>query len=278
VLDTIILDAARAAGADVELGVSVNALTRDDSGAVDGVLVGRGDTTRRIRAAVVVGADGRNSTVAKLVSAPLERFHPATNAGVYTYFQGLPISGYDFRYGDRMSTSALPTNGGTLIAVGVPTEDFEGPEATFSRVLAAVAPDLADAVAGAERVERFRFTPGIESFLRRPTGPGWALVGDAGFTKDWLSAHGLSCALRDADLASAAIHATIVNPRVAADAGHLYRTIRNRFAMPLLEHTIELASYDWDLQRASELMRALGRVTDAECAFLTHERRHASAA
>jgi menaquinone-9 beta-reductase len=135
-------------------------------------------------------------------------------------------------------------------------------------VLRTAAPDLARQVEEGRRVERFRFTPGIASFLRVPAGPGWVLVGDAGFTKDPLSAHGISCALRDAELAADAIHTTLTEPGAEEAAGRHYRATRDRFAIPILEHTAALASYQWDATGASALMRALGRVTDAECEFL----------
>ena len=168
-----------------------------------------------------------------------------------------------------MSTSAIPTNDGlTLIAANVPSQHLGAPEEAFHRVLRTLAPDLATAVGDGRRVERFRFTPGIDSFLRVPAGPGWMLVGDAGFTKDPLSAHGISCALRDAELAAEAIHVSLTEPEAEVAAGRRYQAVRDRFAIPLLEYTIELASLDWTGTRASELMRALGRVTDAECELL----------
>ena len=275
ILDSIILDAAAEAGADVQLGVSVTDLSRDDAGRVDGVVLGRGSSSTVVPSQIVVGADGRNSTVARLVDAPVERSHPATNAGLYSYFEGMPDIGYDFRFAPRMSTTVISTNhGATLVFSGVPTDDFAEPEQLFHSVLRRTAPDIADLVKDATRVERFHLAPGIPSFLRTPIGPGWVLVGDAGFTKDPLSAHGISCALRDAELAASAIHLTLSNRETEAAAGHTYRAIRNRFAIPLLDHTIELASYRWDAAEASSLMRALGRVTDAECAYLTDDTRH----
>ncbi|MDH4118064.1 MAG: FAD-dependent oxidoreductase [Acidimicrobiia bacterium] len=268
-LDPVVLDAASSAGADVRLGASVVGLSRDRAGRVDGVTVRSGSSTSTIGAGVVVGADGRNSTIARLVDAPLERSYRASSALVYTYFEGIPDVGYDFRFSPGMSTSAVSTNGGVLLAATVAAHAFDEPAATFERVFRSTAPDLAEAAAGARRVERYRFTPGIASFLRVPTGPGWVLVGDAGFTKDPLSAHGISCAFRDAELAAIAASASVADPATEAQAGWQYRSTRNRFAIPILENTVELASYRWDTHRASELMRELGRITDEECAFLT---------
>jgi flavin-dependent dehydrogenase len=267
ILDSILLEAARAAGAEVALGHAVADLSRSDDGSVDGVVLRSG---ARIRARVVVGADGRNSAVAKLAGAPVERFVAPTNAVTYSYFEGLEDVGFDFRFGPGVATGAITTNDGlTLVMGGVPSATFDGPEPAFRRALEIGDPDLARSVAGARRVERFHFTPGIASHLRVPAGPGWVLVGDAGFTKDPLSAHGISCALRDAELAARAIHRGLVEPESARSAADEYHRIRNRFALPILELTSELAAYRWDAARASALMRGLGRITDDECAHLT---------
>jgi menaquinone-9 beta-reductase len=269
VLDQTLLEAAVGAGADTALGRTVTELIRDESGRIGGVVLGGGAGPVRVPATIVVGADGRNSTVAGLVDAPVERFVPPTNAAVYSYFSDVPTVGFDFRFGPRVSTGAVATNDNlTLVSAGVPTEDFGNPVDTFHRALRAAAPDLADAVEDGHRVERFRFSSGIASFIKVPHGDGWLLVGDAGFTKDPLSAHGISCALRDAELAAQAIHTTLREPTAEHAAASRYAAIRDRFARPLLDHTAALAAYEWDGAGASALMRALGRVTDEECEYL----------
>jgi flavin-dependent dehydrogenase len=275
VLDPLLLAAAAKAGADVELGRAVTGLHRDADGRIAGLVLvlGRGAGATTIRARYVVGADGKNSTVARLVDASDEMAVPPTAASVYSYFSGLEEHGFDFRYAHRASAGAFTTNDGlTLVSVGVPTADFSDPEATFDSVLAAIAPDIASEVAEAVRVERFRFTAGIASFLRTPAGPGWVLVGDAGFTKDPLSAHGISCALRDAEFAADAVIAGLESPDREASAGQRFTALRNRFAVPLLHQTAALASYEWTVSEASVLMRNLGRLSDEECAYLTGDR------
>jgi menaquinone-9 beta-reductase len=265
VLDPLILDAAVEAGAEVELGKSVTGLVHDGADRVAGVRLG--DTT--IRAAFVVGADGLRSTVARLTGAVDRRVVVPTAASVYTYYSGMPDPGFDFRYAPRATAGALRTNDDlTLVWAGVPVRDMGDPADTFASTLTRVAPDLAAAAGDGVREERFRFTPGIRSFLREATGPGWLLVGDAGFTKDPLSAHGISCALRDAEFAAEAIDGAIGSPADERRLGQRYESLRDRFAVPLLEETAALASYDWTLDEASALMRRLGRLTDLECEYL----------
>jgi menaquinone-9 beta-reductase len=268
VLDPMLLAAAVEAGVEVETGRGVSELlTGDDR--VTGVVVNGGTGSTSITARYVVGADGRNSTVARLVDAPMSRFEPATGGSVYTYFSGMGDNGFDFRFVNRKFVATVATNDDlTLVSVGVPSDELGDPRDTFETVLHAAAPDVAALAFGGTRVERFRFTPGIDSFVRRPAGPGWVLVGDAGTTVDPLSAHGISTALRDAELATAAIDAGLRNPTRETSAGVRYEMQRNRFALPVLEHTVGLADYLLGGDDASARMRALGQVTDAECRFL----------
>jgi menaquinone-9 beta-reductase len=273
VLDPALLGAAVDAGVDVELGRSVSGLIRDSDDRVAGVVLGSGSDAVVVRSRYVVGADGLNSAVGRYVGASDQVRIEPTAASAYSYFAGMGDTGFDFRFGDRTTVGTVATNDGlTMVNVGVPAGELGVPEETFQKVLKSTAPDIAEAVAGAERVERMRFTPGIASFLRVPTGPGWVLVGDAGFTKDPLSAHGISCALRDAEFAADAIVAGLQDPDAEPAAGYRYRSTRDRFATPLLEYTAALASYRWTGAEASALMRALGGLTQEECAYLTGDR------
>lgn len=273
VLDPLLLGAAAAAGADVELGDAVTGLARDATDRVTGVMWGRGTSATRITSRYVVGADGRNSTVARLAGAVTHRSIAPTAASAYTYYSGMEDTGFDFRFVPGATAGTLRTNDDlTLVWAGGPVAVFRPSAPTFDHVLAVAAPDIAAAAAAAERVERLRLVPGIASFLRQAAGPGWVLVGDAGFTKDPLSAHGISCALRDAEFAADAVAAGL-SGEDEETAGRRYAALRDRFALPLLEATAALATYDWTPAGASDLMRRLGRLTDAECEYLTGDRR-----
>ena len=273
VLDPMILSAAARAGADVELGSAVTGVDRDERGRVSAVAIGRGSGAVRVSARYVIGADGRNSTIARLVGA-VDRDHAApTAASVYSYYSGMPDSGFDFRFVSGATAGTLRTNDDlTLVWAGMPAARLRDPADDFASVLTAAAPDIAEAANAAERVERLHFTSGIASFLRQAAGPGWMLVGDAGFTKDPLSAHGISCALRDAEFAADAVISGLRSPEVEGEAARTFEARRDRFAVPLAQATAQLASYDWTVEGASDLMRRLGRLTDAECAYLTGAR------
>jgi 2-polyprenyl-6-methoxyphenol hydroxylase-like FAD-dependent oxidoreductase len=114
-------------------------------------------------------------------------------------------------------------------------------------------------------VSGFKGTPGLPGFLRQAWGPGWALVGDAGFTKDPISAHGMSDALRDAELCARAIDLSLRDPGREPAAMSQYQEVRDRLSRPILELSSELAGFRWDVARASTIMRGLSVAVKDEC-------------
>ena len=91
------------------------------------------------------------------------------------------------------------------------------PRSLFDRTVARVAPELAERLAGAPSSAGYRMFAGRRGWMRRPFGPGWALVGDAGYFKDPISAHGITDALRDAELLARAVgHADTERDQMAA--------------------------------------------------------------
>lgn len=275
VLDTIILEAAVAAGAEFHSGVTVHDVSRDDTGRVNGVFARTGHGGDRwIRARHVVGADGVRSRIARSVGAEVLRSSTPTNAVVYGYFEGIAASGYDFRFVDQRNVGCIPTNDGlTLVFVGGPRHlaPRDG-EHYLTETLRRVAPDLGEAVDAGRRVGRLHRSNGIPGMLRAPGGPGWSLVGDAGFSEDPISAHGITDALRDAEICAAAVDTILRDPELEHEAQDHYHGNRDRFAVPLLETTTRLAGFEWDGPEASLLMRHFGDISDEECAYL-HRRR-----
>ena len=103
----------------------------------------------------------------------------------------------------------------------------------------------------ARRLARGRAPAGVRSFaglpgyLRRSWGPGWALVGDAGSWKDPISTHGLTDAMRDAELLATAILASTAGDLTEAEALAGYQTTRDRLTAPLLDEADAIGAYDW---------------------------------
>jgi flavin-dependent dehydrogenase len=270
VLDTALLSAAQEAGAQSRFGVGVTELSRDRAGRVTGVLARvRGGDAVTFRAPLTIGADGLRSTVARLAGAPTVRRGAAASALVYGYWPSRSASQYDWFYRPGVSAGIIPTNDGQVcIWAGLPAERFadergrSGLADLFARVLAEAAPEAAALVARAESIGALRGFPGMPGYLRRATGPGWALVGDAGYFKDPLTAHGISDALRDAEFLTRAV---VDGGR---DALAEYERTRDRLSLPLLEVAESIAAYRWDLGEIRELLLAESAAMKPEVAAL----------
>jgi flavin-dependent dehydrogenase len=128
--------------------------------------------------------------------------------------------------------------------------------------------DLADLVKAGRRVERFHGTSGLAGFIRQAWGPGWALVGDAGYTKDPISAHGISDALRDAELCARAIDRALLSPEDETEALDCYEALRDSLSNRLFEESEALARFEWSPQEASARMRVISDEVRAECETL----------
>jgi flavin-dependent dehydrogenase len=244
-LDKILLDAAADSGAEVQEHFSVDELLVED-----GVVVGihghdAGGTARTHRARAVVGADGRQSRVARAVQAQQYLEKPRLQWAYYTYWRDLPVDGFTTVIRPDRGWGAFPTNDGlTLVVVGWPyaeAADYKADvEGNYLRTLD-LAPEFADRVRAATRVEPF--TGGaVPNFLRKPYGPGWALVGDAGYTKDPITAQGMSDAFRDAELCAAAFDAYLRGDSSFDDAMSAYQLTRDAEVLPIYEFTTQLAT------------------------------------
>jgi 2-polyprenyl-6-methoxyphenol hydroxylase-like FAD-dependent oxidoreductase len=247
VLDPILVDAAVAAGAEVRYGVTVTDVSRDSYGGVSGI-VGRDGAGRAlaIAAGIVVGADGLRSTIADAVGAPIERVGTGATDVMYGYWSELGTDGYEWVYRPGAVAGVIPTNDGQacIFAGGAPPRLGPGGIDEMGERLAAASPALADRVAEAiapRVVRRFAGPPGV---IRRCHGPGWALVGDAGYWKDPISVHGLTDALRDAELLARAV-AAIGDGEARADALAAYQATRDRISADLFDTVDAIARNDW---------------------------------
>ena len=138
--------------------------------------------------------------------------------------------------------SSRPNDGLVCVWAGLPAARFADERRArgrLDRVFADVAPagGARRRVPAAERAGPLRGFPGVPARLRRPVGDGWALVGDAGSFKDPLTAHGITDALRDAELLARAV----VDGTPRRLRGH-----PRRAHVPLLRVAEEIAAYRWD--------------------------------
>ncbi len=263
VLDPVLANAAEAAGADVVHGLAVVDLLRDRTGRVRGAWVADSAQDRReVRADLVIGADGVRSRVARLVGASTEHEAKHTAACVYGYFTGLEDRTFLWAYRPGVSIGLIPTNDArTCVFACVPGHRFgsgrDGIEALFRQAVAAVDAELAAKLALQEPAGGLRAFAGIPGFLRRSAGPGWALVGDAGYFRDPITAHGITDALRDAELLARAV--------IRGDDRALssYQTERDELARTLLDVTDRIASFDWSMDEIQSLHRSLSRAMKA---------------
>ena len=248
VLDALLVEAAAAAGAEVRQGFTVEAVVADDDGRVTGVRGhARGGATVTERARVVIGADGKHSLVAKAVHA--ERYHevPPLQSGYYAYWSGLPTDAFSLydRSGHRRGWGAIPTNDGlTCVVVGWPQDEFKANrkdvEGNYLRAFDH-APEFAERIRAATRESRFVGTADLPNFFRTPYGPGWALVGDAGYHKDPITAFGISDAFRDAQALADGLDDVFSGRRAYGDAMARYQRARDEASLPIYGLTCEFA-------------------------------------
>jgi flavin-dependent dehydrogenase len=269
VLDRALADAAAEAGATVRHRVRAADLVRGAGGRVEGVVLADEDGRRDVvRADTVIGADGLRSVVAPCVRAVATRQGRHASGVLYGYWSGLPADGYVWHWGRDAAAGTIPTNGGqVLLYAGVSAARFaretrSDVAGAYRRIVAEASPELAGRLADATLVGSLRGFAGHPGYLRRPWGPGWALVGDAAYFKDPITAHGLSDALRDAELLARAVG------RGTEAAMAEYERVRDELSTRLFDVTDRIASCEWELGELKALHQALSDEMKREAAAL----------
>ncbi|HEY7031759.1 MAG TPA: NAD(P)/FAD-dependent oxidoreductase [Thermomicrobiales bacterium] len=261
VLDKLLVDAAAAAGAEVRERFTVDDLVMDGERVTGVCGHAAGGATVTEEARIVVGADGLHSLVARHVQAPAYDVRPTFTCAYYAYWSDLPLAGAELYVRPERMVLAGPTNDRqSLIIVYWPIAAFRevrtDVEGHFLKALALV-PDLAERVRAGTRTERFRGTGDLPNFFRTPYGPGWALVGDAGYHKDPITAQGITDAFRDAELLSEAIDDGFAGRRPLAEALADYERRRNETVRPLYELTSQFAALQPPDPEMQHLLTAL---------------------
>ena len=270
ILDKILVDAAVAAGAEVRERFTVEDVLFED-GVVVGIRGhGAGGKSVVERARVLVGADGRNSLVARAVRPEQYNEKPQLLWGYYTYFSGVPSGGFETVARPYRGWGASPTNDGlTMVVVGWPQAEAAAykadVEANFFKTLE-LAPEFSERVRAGTREERFH-GGGVPNFFRRPYGPGWALVGDAGYTRDPITAQGITDAFRDAEMCSAALDESLDGRRPFEVAMAGYQQARDARVTGIYEFTTQLATGEPPPPEMQEVLGAVARDQAAMDAF-----------
>ena len=191
---------------------------------------------------------------------------PAPSATTYGYWRGLELDGYEWNFRSGANSGVIPTNDGAanVFVLAPPARVGRGGEETFLELLADSSPELAERVAAAEAVSPLRTFMGRPGHVRRSWGPGWALVGDAGYYKDPISAHGITDALRDAELVARATVEVVAGgvPEREALAG--YQARRDQLSGDLFDVVDAIAGHQWTDGEIGGLLMRLNVAMAAE--------------
>jgi 2-polyprenyl-6-methoxyphenol hydroxylase-like FAD-dependent oxidoreductase len=261
VLDKLLVDAAVESRADLREGFVVESLVTEGDRVVG--LRGRTRTGGLVeeRARMVVGADGVHSLVAKAVAAPEYDAKPPLVTFYYSYFSGFDATDVEQYVREYHAAACFPTHDGlTLIAAVWPSRRF--PEIRTDveghvRKIHESTPAVADRLRQARREEPWVGTAGVPNYFRKPWGPGWALVGDAGYDKDPITAQGISDAFIDAETLSAALDDGFSGRRPLDSALAEYQTSRDLRVKPMYDFTCQLATLEPPPPPLQQLFAAL---------------------
>jgi 2-polyprenyl-6-methoxyphenol hydroxylase-like FAD-dependent oxidoreductase len=257
VLDKLLVDAVAAAGAEIREGWPVRELARDGA-RVTGV-IGSGGSNERAR--IVIGADGRASNIARMVRATEYDTKPTLASYHYGYWSGIQLDELRFAMRDGFGMAMIPTNDGQVCVA------FAWRASTFREVCASLdehmknalqhAPWMAEKVSAGRREEPMRAAGDLPNFFRRPYGDGWALVGDAAYHRDPVSAQGISDAFLGAERLVYALDEGFSGNRPLDAALAAYEQDRNQRVKPMYDFTTDFARLDPPPEQMARLYQAL---------------------
>ena len=278
--DVELVEASREQGADIRERCTVQGLTWR-AGRVSGVRYKDADgAMQEVASTLVVGADGRRSTVAALVGSWRPYRVSRNGRGlVFRYFEGDPHVGrqagetyYQWREGDSFGFAFPTTPVGKVLGLFMghrdeASEARSDPEAYWQRKLTEH-PLMAERLAGTTPVTKVRSTGDTPAFFRASSGPGWALAGDASHFKDPVTGQGMRDAMWMGRTMAEAILPVIDDPYAVDTATRSWEAERDRECLP----AYHFANLDTRVEPQSpalrELVRDAGRTTDADISDL----------
>ncbi len=267
ILDKLLVDAAAEAGAEIREGFVVEEILIEGGRAVG--IKGRsrhGPVTER--AEVIVGADGRHSMVSASVRPEQYNDKPPLMAGYYSYWSGLPMGGrFETYIREERGFAVVPTHDDlTMVIVAWPYAEFaenkKDIEGNYLRAIE-LAPEFAERLRAAAREAPFAGAA-VPNYFRKPYGPGWALVGDAGYNRDFITGQGILDAFRDAELCATALDDSLSGRRAFEDAMGEYQRARDATVGAMYEFTCEIAKLE---PPPPELQQILGAVNGNQAAM-----------
>jgi 2-polyprenyl-6-methoxyphenol hydroxylase-like FAD-dependent oxidoreductase len=257
-LDQVLVDAARDAGAELREGFTVDELLVEE-----GLVVGihghgsdGGSVTERAR--VVIGADGAHSRVAAAVGADRYNDQPALAVAYYSYWSGIPVDRACWTVRPGHGYGAFPTNEGlTLLLAAWPHDELAEVKSDIEgNYLRAVQDAFGERLRGARRQGRIMGSA-VANHFRTPFGPGWALVGDAGYLKDPVTAQGMSDAFIDAESCATALDDAFRGARTFDEALADHQQRRDARVAPIYDFTTQIARLE---PPPPELQHLLGAI------------------
>jgi 2-polyprenyl-6-methoxyphenol hydroxylase-like FAD-dependent oxidoreductase len=273
VLDHLLVNAAAEGGVDVREGFTVDELVATGDTVVG--IRGRARTGQPVeeRATMVIGADGVNSFVARAVKAPEYDRHPVAACAYYSYFSGVAQDDIELYVRDHHAFGGAPTHDGLhLVMVNWPASEFADVRSDIEghvwRALAS-APDFARRVRAGRREEKWYGSAGVPGYFRKPYGNGWALVGDASYNKDPITAQGMTDAFIDAESLTRAVAAGLRDHDALPGLLAAHETARNERVRPMYEFTTHLAALEPPPPEMQALFGALRGNQEATNAFLS---------
>jgi flavin-dependent dehydrogenase len=235
----------------------------------------RGGAPVELGARFVIGADGLASGVARWAGAAINEAREAGGAAQYAYYAGIPWAGMELYVAERSFAGVFPTHDGqACIWVCNPSADARETRrraasraAAFGDLLQRSAPGLAERLRSARRTSPVRGVLRQPNQVRQAAGPGWALVGDAGYYRDAITAHGISDAFRDAELLAAALDQALGAGVEGTTALALYQQQRDQALREIFEITCRLAAYP-PVPAFIEIQKQLSAANDKEATAL----------